>query len=66
MPATGQGLLGMTEFQDHAIPVVDFANMLNMKSGTEVSQELTQLLIQKEKDHHDWLDALEKSLTVAK
>ncbi len=62
LPAQRKSLLGMTEFQGHAIPVVDFAHMLNLKSGTESSLELIQLLNEREKDHHDWLNALENSI----
>lgn len=62
MPSKGKGLLGMTEFQGQAIPVVDFANMLGLKSGTEYGQELISIFESREKDHHDWLDSLEHSI----
>ncbi|MBF0264089.1 MAG: CZB domain-containing protein [Gammaproteobacteria bacterium] len=62
IPTKAKGLLGMTEFQGHAIPVIDFANLLDLKSGTEASHELIQLFTDKENEHHDWLNALEKSI----
>jgi len=62
MPATGKGLLGMTEFQGHAIPVVDFAKMLNLKSATQIGGSLIQLFNEREQDHHEWLNALENSI----
>jgi chemotaxis signal transduction protein len=62
MPAIGKGLLGMTEFQGHAIPVVDFAMMLNLKSATQIGDKLIQLFNEREKDHHEWLNALENSI----
>ena len=62
VPAKGKGLLGMTEFQDTAIPVVDFAHLLGMKSSTEVGEELIAIFDAREKDHHDWLAALENSI----
>jgi len=62
MPATGKGLLGMTEFLGHAIPVVDFAKMLNLKSATQIGSSLIQLFNEREQDHHEWLNALENSI----
>ncbi|MFK5891671.1 MAG: chemotaxis protein CheW [Pseudomonadota bacterium] len=62
MPAKGKGLLGMIEFHGHAIPVIDFASMLNMKSATQRGNELIQLLTEREHDHHEWLNALENSI----
>jgi len=62
MPATGKGLLGMTELQGHAIPVVDFAQMLNLQSATQIGNSLIQLFNEREKDHHEWLNALENSI----
>lgn len=62
LPAKVKGLVGMIEFQDNAVPVIDFANMLGLPSGIDSSSELIHLLEQKEQDHVDWLDALEDSL----
>ncbi len=62
LPAKAKGLLGMTEFQGHAIHVIDFALMLNLKSGTQTGSELIQLLTEREKDHYEWLNALENSI----
>lgn len=63
VPAQTKGLLGMTEFQDHAIPVIDFASMLNLTSATESGNELIKLFTEREKDHHEWMNALENSIT---
>lgn len=62
LPAKAKGLVGMVEFQGNAVPVLDFANMLGFDSGVENSNELIQLLYDKEKDHIDWIEALEDSL----
>ena len=62
MPARGKGLLGMIEFHGYAIPVINFAQMLNMKSAAQTGSELIELLTQREQDHHEWLNALENSI----
>ncbi|WP_198263874.1 CZB domain-containing protein [sulfur-oxidizing endosymbiont of Gigantopelta aegis] len=62
LPARAKGLVGMVEFQNHAVPVLDFANMLGFASGVENSNELIQLLCDREKDHVEWVEALEDSL----
>jgi len=62
LPARGKGLLGMIEFQEHAIPVVEFAEMLNLESGNVRGQNLIKSLEARENDHHEWLNALEDSL----
>ena len=62
MPARGKGLLGMIELQDCAIPVINFAPMLNMKSATQTGKELIELFTLREQEHHEWLNALENSI----
>ncbi|MFK5985368.1 MAG: chemotaxis protein CheW [Pseudomonadota bacterium] len=62
IPATAKGLLGMVEFQGHAIPVIDFASMLNLKSAIQSGKDLIQLLNDRENDHHAWINALENSI----
>lgn len=49
LPAKAEGLVGMVEFQDNAVPVLDFANMLGFSSGVENSNNLIQLLSDREK-----------------
>ncbi len=62
VPSKGKGLLGMIEFQGHAIPVIDFASLLNLKSGTQTGKELIHILKEKEGEHYKWINALEKSI----
>jgi len=62
LPAHGKGLMGMIEFQEHAIPVVDFAKMLNLESGNVRGANLIKSLEARENDHHEWLNSLEDSL----
>ena len=62
LPATAKGLVGMVEFQGNAVPVLDFANMLGFESGVENNNDLIKLLSDREKDHIDWVEALEDSL----
>lgn len=63
LPAQAKGLVGMVEFQGNAIPVLDFANMLGFPSGIEKNSKLIDLLSEKEKDHIEWVTALEDCLT---
>jgi len=35
VPSEAKGLVGMVEFQDNAVPVLDFANLLGFPSGVE-------------------------------
>lgn len=62
VPAQAKGLVGMVEFQNTAVPVLDFANLLNFPSGVENNHGLVNLLNDREKDHIDWISALEDSL----
>ncbi len=49
LPAQAKGLVGMVEFKGNAIPVLDFANMLDFPSGIEKNSKLIDLLIEKKK-----------------
>ncbi len=62
LPSQAKGLVGMVEFQGNAVPVLDFANLLSFNSGVEKNAELIQLLNEREKDHVEWVSALEDSL----
>lgn len=62
LPAKIQGLVGMVEFQNNAVPVLDFANLLSFPSGVERNTNLIELLTEREKEHHEWIDALEDNL----
>ncbi len=52
----------MVEFQGSAVPVLDFANLLGFNSGVEKNAQLIQLLNEREKDHVEWISAMENSL----
>ncbi len=62
LPSQAKGLVGMVEFQGSAVPVLDFANLLGFDSGVEKNSKLIQLLSEREKDHIEWVSALEDSL----
>ena len=62
LPSEAKGLVGMVEFQDTAVPVLDFANLLGFSSGIENNNELMNLLNEQEREHLDWVEALEDSL----
>ncbi len=62
LPSQAKGLVGMVEFQGSAVPVLDFANLLGFNSGVEKNARLIQLLNEREKDHVEWVSALENSL----
>ncbi len=61
-PVRSRGLTGVIDYLGQPVAVYDFAAMLGIPSTREVKEELVSLLDAREKDHIDWIDALEKSL----
>lgn len=62
LPSEAKGLVGMVEFQNTAVPVLDFANLLGFTSSIENNKELIDLLNEGEQDHINWVASLEDSL----
>lgn len=61
-PVKSKGLTGIINYLGNPVAVYNFAKMLNIPSTREIKSDLVDLLNAREKDHVDWVDALEKSL----
>ena len=61
-PVKSRGLMGVINYMDVPVAVYNFAEMLNIPSTRYIKSGLVDLLNEREQDHIDWLDALEKSL----
>lgn len=61
-PVKSKGLTGIINYLGNPVAVYNFAEMLSIPSTRELKSELVELLNAREKDHVDWVDALEKSL----
>ena len=61
-PVKSKGLTGIINYLGNPVAVYNFAEMLSIPSSRELKTELVELLNVREKDHDDWIDALEKSL----
>lgn len=62
-PVKSKGLTGIINYLGNPVAVYNFAEMLSIPSTRELKSDLVELLNTREKDHVDWIDALEKSLT---
>jgi hypothetical protein len=49
-------------YQNSAVALFNFSTLTGSRSQTEEVKELISLFDEKEKDHRDWMDALEKSI----
>lgn len=63
VPSQAPGFVGLIEYLGTVVPVLDLARMLGRKSRREMNEELISLLNAREKDHLEWLGALERSIT---
>ncbi len=63
LPNKNKSFIGVKDYLGTPTPIFDLAMVLNNQSTHVTNQELSNLLIAREKDHQDWLDALENSLT---
>lgn len=61
-PVQSKGLTGIINYLGNPVAVYDFAEMLNITSTRKLKTDLVDLLTAQEKDHVDWLNALEQSL----
>ncbi|MFN3876020.1 MAG: CZB domain-containing protein, partial [Flavobacteriales bacterium] len=62
IPSILPGFIGLIDYQGTVVPALDFAHLLGRKNKEERRDELIAMLEAREKDHLDWLDALEHSL----
>ena len=65
LPIEAPGLIGVSHYQNTVVPVVDIAQRIGVKSGSQAKQALIDALSAREQDHIDWLDALEKSIVTS-
>jgi len=63
IPVTGKGLKGALMYREQPTPIFDFAESLGLPSPFEEKEQLINMLEQREKDHIDWIDALENSIS---
>lgn len=63
VPSQAPGFVGLIEYLGTVVPVLDLARMLGRKSRREMNEELISMLNAREKDHLEWLAALERSIT---
>lgn len=61
-PVKSKGLTGIINYLGNPVAVYNFAEMLSIPSTREIKAGLVELLDEREKDHIDWVNALEKSL----
>lgn len=62
LPIKAPGLIGVSHYQNKVVPVIDIAQRIGVKSGTDGKKDLIDTLTAREQDHIDWLDALERSI----
>jgi len=61
-PVKSKGLTGIINYLGNPVAVYNFAEMLSIPSTRKIKSDLVELLDAREKDHVDWIDALEHSL----
>ncbi len=62
VPVKGRGIIGVYQYRNTVVPVLDYARLIGVDSGQMIMQSLLDDLEAREKDHVDWLNALEKSV----
>lgn len=62
LPIEERGFCGVTKLQGTVVPVLNFAHRIGFPSGIDVKNQLIDTLTEREKDHIEWLNALEQSL----
>lgn len=62
LPLEERGLCGVINFQGIAVPVFDFAHRLGIASGIDSKTALLEVLKIAEKEHLEWMNALESTL----
>ncbi len=62
LPVEERGFCGVTKFQGTVVPVLDFAHRIGVPSGIDAKSELLTELTQREQDHVEWINSLEKSI----
>jgi chemotaxis signal transduction protein len=63
VPSPDETLLGIINYKSVPTPIYDLSMVLDGVDAKSRMDELVQLLHDREKDHDDWLEALEASIT---
>lgn len=62
LPNDNKSFIGVKDYMGKPTPIFDLGIVLNKQSTHITNQQLSDLLIEKEKDHVEWIDALEHSI----
>lgn len=62
LPVKGNGLKGALMYRDRPTPIFDFAQSLGLASPFEEKLNLIKMLEERERDHIEWMQALEKAV----
>ena len=62
LPVEERGFCGVVKFQGTVVPVLDYAHRIGASSGMDTKSELVETLTAREKDHIEWMNALEASV----
>ncbi len=63
LPIEERGFCGVVKFQGIAVPVLDYAHRIGVSSGMDTKAELVETLTAREKDHVEWMNSLELTIT---
>lgn len=62
VPNTTSYVRGVINLRGRVLPLIDLRKRMGLKSLAEENREFSDMLEQREKDHHDWLLELENSV----
>ncbi len=62
LPVSGKGLKGAVMYRNEPTPIFDFAKSMGLASPFEENHKLIEMLVEREKDHIDWINSLEDSI----
>lgn len=62
VPKMPEYVRGVINLRGNIIPLIDLRVLLGMRSAHHETDELIENLLKREKDHHDWLDNLTRSV----
>lgn len=62
LPNENKSFIGVKDYMDTPTPIFDLGIVLNNQSTSDTNTALSDLLVEREKEHLEWLNALEHSL----
>ncbi|KPM76502.1 CZB domain-containing protein [Pseudoalteromonas lipolytica] len=63
LPNENKSFIGVKDYMDTPTPIFDLGVVLNNRSTYEVNAALSELLVEREKEHLEWLNVLENNLS---